>query len=83
MLVQAEDSPYLVAMDHTEINVGGEYVWRTANGQTLRAIVTEAPTSVRTGVAPDNEVWTCKVRLPDAPRQRPDSTAPVSELHEG
>ena len=69
-------------MDHGEIKIGGEYVWRPAGGQRLRVIATEAPKPVLTGVGPDDVVWICKAKLLDSPVARPDSSIDVSELHE-
>ena len=68
-------------MDHTTVEVDGEYLWRPANGQTLSVVVTEPPAAVRTGVSPSDVGWHCKVTLLGSPVSRPDSTAFVSDLH--
>ena len=69
-------------MNHNNVNVGNEYVWRPASGQTLHVSVTEAPYMVLKGVNPGEEVWFCKGKVLNPPRALPDLIIDVSELHE-
>lgn len=69
-------------MDPKELRVGKRCYWHQPSGDVVQVEVTHRPEELRIGIPPQRVIWTCSIRVLDAPDKLRNVCVRINELYD-